>query len=134
MFFVFVIYIMCFLCSNKLYFYMIIYIYIYIYILAFSQNLSNTLLPASAVISSRVSLSLYHYGEDLSVKQHQYHIVWNHQRLYFEIYDFFISVVYKIYVCTNKEKYISLPHRSFSHFRIGYFDWRSISLLHILEQ
>ena len=76
-------------------------------------------------------LYIYQYGEDV---KHQYHIVWNYQHLYFEIYDFFISVVYKIYVCTNKKKYISLPHRSFSHFRIGYFHWRSIFLLHILEQ
>ena len=80
------------------------------------------------------SLNIYQYGEDVSLKQYQYHFVWNHQHLYFEIYDFFISVVYKIYVCTNKKKYISLPYRSFSHFRIGYFDWRSISLLYILEQ
>ena len=84
--------------------------------------------------SARLSLYIYQYGEDVSVKQHQYHIVWNYQHLYFEIYDFFISVVCKIYVCTNKKRYISLPHRSFSHFHIIYFDWRSISLLHILKQ
>ena len=137
-------------------------LYITLYI-TFSQNLSKTLPPASAVISSRafseklnqkfvniphtkwvknnailrflgsasLFLYIYQYGEDV---KHQYHIVWNYQHLYFEIYDFFISVVYKIYVCTNKKKYISLPHRSFSHFHIIYFDWRSISLLHILKQ
>ena len=49
------------------------------------------------------SLYIYQYGEDVSVKQHQYHIVWNYQHLYFKIYYFFIGVVYKIYVCTNKK-------------------------------
>ena len=83
--------------------------------------------------SARLCLYIYQYGENVSVKQHQYHIVWNYQHIYFEIYYFFISVVYKIYVCTNKKKYISLSHESFSHYCIGYFDWRSISLLHILE-
>ena len=77
---------------------------------------------------------IYRYSKDVSVKQLQYHIVWNYQHLYFEIYDFFISAVYKIYVCPNKQKYISLPRRRFSHFCIGCFDWRSIFLLHILEQ
>ena len=66
----------------------------------------------------------------MSVRQLQYHIVWNYQHLYFVIYDFFISVVYKIYVCKIKQKHISFPSRSFCHFLIGYFDWRSISLLH----
>ena len=66
----------------------------------------------------------------MSVRQLQYHIVWNYQHLYFVIYDFFTSAVYKIYVCKIKQKHISFPSRSFSHFRIGYFDWRSISLLH----
>ena len=34
--------------------------------------------------------------EDVRVKQHQYHIVWNYWQIYFEIYGFFISVVCKI--------------------------------------
>ena len=160
MFFVFDIYIMWFLCSNKLYFQTIIYNIIYNIFTksfeniapcfrcsrAFSEKLNQKFVNIrhtkwvkyNAILrrwcSARLSFYIYQYGEDVSVKQHQYHIVWNYQHLYFEIYDFFISVVCKIYVCTNKKRYISLLHRSFSHFHIIYFDWRSISLLHILKQ
>ena len=34
--------------------------------------------------------------EDVRVKQHQYHIVWNYWQIYFGTYDFFIKLVCKM--------------------------------------
>ena len=154
---------LCFNTIIYIIYYICIYIYIYIYIniftkcfkyispcfscdffQSFSENLNQKFvnIPHTKWVENNAILTrsgsarhyMYHYSKDVSVKQLQYHIVWNYQHLYFEIYDFFISAVYIIYVCTNKQQYISLPRRSFSHFCIGCFEWRSIFLVHILEQ
>ena len=65
------------------------YVYIYIYIYKINIYIYYIYIYMYEVIYMRV-------------KQHQYQMAWNYWHLYFKVYDFFISVICKIYVSANK--------------------------------